>query len=214
MITHQPLTPSAHLRNNTVLFVAYISVPTHASTHVQPVMAPIEPDLYNANFRPISLFSGYIVLASSLTYLITRRVLYRAYTSIPPSQATRHRQHDRQRHVRIFAGLTVLSLGVACYQLFSLLSLSYKVWAHERGEALPIGLWGRGGLFGGDEGQGLALGRWFHDTDLLRETWEIAIEKSRRFWWTQQLWLGAAAWSVFLGIEGEHLHSFEVKNGI
>jgi hypothetical protein len=49
----------------------------------------------------------------------------------------------------------------------------------------------------------LALGRWLKDTKLFREAWEIAVEKSARYWWTQQIFFGTAAWSVFLGIEGD-----------
>lgn len=31
------------------------------------------------------------------------------------------------------------------------------------------------------------------------------IERSGRYWWSQQVFLGAAAWSVFVGIEGRYL---------
>ena len=165
-------------------------------------MAPIEPDLHNSNLRPLLLFGSYFVSTFSLLYLILHRVLYQASTSLPPSQATRFRENQRQKHVRIFAGLSVISLAVACYYIFNFLTVSYRVWAHERGEALPLNLWGRGGLLGSDDPVDLQLGRWLKDTSLLMEWWEIAIERSRRFWWTQQLVLGTAAWSTFAAIEG------------
>ncbi|KAI9874506.1 MAG: hypothetical protein M1830_009676 [Pleopsidium flavum] len=166
-------------------------------------MAPIEPDTSNCNLRPLLLLSGYLFTATALTTLIIRNVLYRAHRSLPPSQTTRHRQSNRRKHVQIFASLSVLSLAITSYYLYSSLSLSYRVWAHERGEALPCGLWRRGGVFGsGDEGVALELGRWMNDTTLVWDNWEIIVERSRRFWWSQQIFLGTTVWSVFVGIEG------------
>jgi hypothetical protein len=51
----------------------------------------------------------------------------------------------------------------------------------------------------------LFLGRWLEDTSLFRDAWKIAIEWSRRYWWSQQIFMGAAAWSVYVGTEGESL---------
>ena len=54
----------------------------------------------------------------------------------------------------------------------------------------------------------LALGRWLKDTSLFRDAWEIVIERSGRYLWSQQIFLGAAAWSVYVGIEGESSYCF------
>ncbi len=208
---------SQYNNNDTTVFIAFLSTSvspyvSQAQSGPTATMAPIEPDPYNSNVRPLLLLGGYLLVAISLTTLVIRNVLYRAYKSLPPSQTTRHRQSRRTKHVQILAALSILSLVVNGYYTFRCLSLSYRVWAHERGEVLPTGLWGRGGEFSAqDERVGLELGRWFKDTSPFWDSWEIVAEKSRRFWWTQQLLLGTTVWSVFVGFEGKT--SFSVLKG-
>lgn len=163
-------------------------------------MAPIEPDLSNYNIKPIAIFTGYLLNALGLTAFLSYFVLYGAFKALPPSQATRFRASSRKKYVRIFASLGLLSLGVTWYYMFSFFWLSYRVWALQMGELVPEHFWGDEGLLKGTGG--LALGRWLKDTELFRDAWEIAAEKSGRYWWSQQIFLGAAAWSVFLGMEG------------
>ena len=167
-------------------------------------MAPIEPDLYNSNLRPLSVFGGYLILASALTGLVSYDVLYKAFRALPPSQDTRHRQSNREKHMQLFALLAVISLATTWYYMLQYFALSYRVWAYEMGEILPSTLWGENGYleFGTLR---LSLGRWLLDTSLFRDAWEIVIERSGRYWWSQQIFLGAATWSVFVGIEGEPL---------
>lgn len=205
MLASLPASPSQYL-NATTIFVAFLSTPSHVShtLHRPPTtMAPIESDTANSNIWPLFVLGGYLSTVTALTALIIRNVLFQASRSLPPSQTTRHRQSNRRKHVQTFATLSVLSLAVTSYYSYGVLSLSYRVWANERGEALPSGLWGRGGYFGGgDEGVGLELGRWLKDTSFVRDCLEIVAEKSRRFWWNQQMLLGTTVWSVFVGIEG------------
>ena len=164
-------------------------------------MAPIEADISNSNIRPIGLFASYLAAASGLTFFVSRNILFKAFKSLPPSQATRIRTTNRRKHVILFTSLAVVSLIVTIWQMFRVLSLSYRAWAYEMGQSLPQSWVGEGGVWG--EGKtGLALGRWLEDTDLLNDALEIAVEKSRRYWWTQQLILAAAAWSIYLSVEG------------
>ena len=164
-------------------------------------MAPIEPDLSNSNIRPLAIFGGYLGVCVALTGLISYSVLWKAYRSLPPSQDTRHRKPSREKHVYLFVGLAIASLAATWFYMFKFFVLSYRVWAYEMGEELPLQLWGENGVF--EDGQlKLALGRWLHDTTLFNDAWEIVVEKSRRYWWSQQIFLGAAAWSVFVGVEG------------
>lgn len=175
-------------------------------------MAPIEADISNSNIRPIGLFASYLAAASGLTFFVSRNILFKAFKSLPPSQATRIRTTNRRKHVILFTSLAVVSLIVTIWQMFRVLSLSYRAWAYEMGQSLPQSWVGEGGVWG--EGKtGLALGRWLEDTDLLNDALEIAVEKSRRYWWTQQLILAAAAWSIYLSVEGRrrnirHLWAF------
>ena len=164
-------------------------------------MAPIEPDLYNSNLRPLSIFGGYLVLASSLTGLISYDILYKAFRALPPSQDTRHRQSNREKHLQLFVLLASISLAITWYRMLQYFALSYRVWAHEMGEILPPTLWDENGYIAFGTLR-ISLGRWLKDTSLFRDAWEIVIERSRRYWWSQQIFLGAASWSVFVGIEG------------
>lgn len=167
-------------------------------------MAPIEPDVYNSNIRPLSILGGYFVLAIALTSLISYDVLYKAFGALPPSQDTRHRKSNREKYIQLFALLALVSLATAWYHMLQYFGLSYRVSAYEMGEVLPLAIWGDNGYLAYGEVR-LALGRWLKDTSLFRDAWEIVIERSRRYWWSQQIFLGSAAWAVFVGIEGEYL---------
>ena len=166
-------------------------------------MAPIDPDLYNDNTRPLALLSSYAILATSLIGLIDHRVLYRSYKALPPSQATRQREPHRRKHIATFVALNALSFGLAIYYIGSILNVSYQVWAYERGDSVPSSVWGGDGVFTEDGSLTLQLGRWLKNTDVIQDAWEIAMSNSRRQWWTQQLFLGRSAWSLYVAIDGK-----------
>ena len=175
-------------------------------------MAPIEHDLSNSNRLPIALFVAYLSTNSILVYTVVYRVLVRAHKALAPSQATRLREGTRRKHIEIFGALAFLSLTFAVSYAYNFLKLSYQVWAFERGEIVPTGFFGQTGILSGKVGQ-LQLGRWLHDTDLVAELWEIAMEKTRRRWWTQQLLLTTGPWSLYVAIQGRrhaipHLWAF------
>jgi hypothetical protein len=77
-----------------------------------------------------------------------------------------------------------------------------------------------GGRFYGENGAlrsnhpaSLQITRWLNDTNFYQDLFEIVAEKSRRFWWGQQLSLSTISWSMLLAIEGQrrripHLWSF------
>ncbi|CAG8974374.1 hypothetical protein HYALB_00010625 [Hymenoscyphus albidus] len=82
-------------------------------------------------------------------------------------------------------------------------TLSYRVWAAERGVVLPITLFGDDGAFRPGEHPGrVHIVRWLSDTPFYRDALEIVSEKQRHFWWGQQANLGLTAWSMFVAIEG------------
>ena len=162
-------------------------------------MAPIEDDA-TSFFRPLAAFGGYVLLALAVAVLIIYDVLYKSYRALPPSQDTRSRASSRGRHLKWFALLALASLASTCYHMIRYFALSYRVWAHETADDVPLTFFGTGGMFGGGRSQ-TALAGWLKDTSLFREAWEIVIEHSRRCWWSQQIFLGAAAWAVFVGVE-------------
>ena len=163
-------------------------------------MAPIEPEVANSNTIPLLRFAGYFVTAIALTGFLGTNV-YGAYSSLPPSQQTRLRSSSRRKHVWIFVALTVVSLAVKWYHLLSYCALSYRSWADEMDVPFSVTLFGEGGLFD-KNGHGLMLGRWLQDMSPKDDFFEITLEKSRRYWWTQQLALTGTVFAVFLGIEG------------
>lgn len=46
------------------------------------------------------------------------------------------------------------------------------------------------------------LAQWLNDTPIYYDAFEIIAEKARRYWWGQQVDLGAISWSLLLAIEG------------
>lgn len=78
-------------------------------------------------------------MMTGLLSLYAIETLYRSYLALPPSSATRHRQPLRRGHVQLFAALAVASLVTAFYFAMKFASLSYRVWAAERGIVLPEG---------------------------------------------------------------------------
>jgi hypothetical protein len=166
-------------------------------------MAPIEPDLRNSNLWALLLLTSFGTLNTILIYIVAHRVLYRAYHALTPTSATRERESRRRKHVLAFEGLAFLSFSLALYYGFHLLSVSYQVWAIERGEPIPTSLWHEGGLFSREKTVSLKLGRWLHDSDLIAEIFELVLDRSSHQWWTQQLLLGAVVWSTYAAIEGK-----------
>jgi hypothetical protein len=172
-------------------------------------MAPIELVLLSSDLKATALFIGYLSSAIGLTVFINYSILYGAYRALPPSQATRKATSYRHRYAQLFAALAAASLAVTWYHMVNYLVLSYRVWAHYMDEPLPTGLWTHRGILG-EQPTRLALGRWLKDTALFEDAWEIVVERSRRFWWSQQIILGAAAWSIFVGMEGESILRMEI----
>lgn len=68
----------------------------------------------------------------------TQRVfssLRRSYKSLSPSQDVRLRLESRRRLIPLFSGLALVALCTAVYAGLAYISLSFDVWADERGIA-------------------------------------------------------------------------------
>lgn len=61
------------------------------------------------------------------------RSLYQSYNSLSPSQDVRLRLDNRRTLVPLFSGLAVLALAAATWSALSYISLSFEVWADQRG---------------------------------------------------------------------------------
>jgi putative flippase GtrA len=152
-----------------------------------------DPQCGTSNVRPIAIFTSYILLCLALTIFILRTLYLKS--TLKPSFSTTSKQQTRYvssaqivKHVKLFAAFAILSLGTTWYYMLCFFSLSYRSWAFTHVAAL-----------GGDRQQ---LGLWLKETQLFKEAWGTAVATPARFWWTQQVFLFSAAWSMFLGREG------------
>jgi hypothetical protein len=165
-------------------------------------MAPIDLDIWRSNLYVLGFFNAYADITLLLLYIVIHRVLYRAYRSLPPAQGTRHRQSNRTQHIRTFAVLAGISFALAGYHGVDYLALNYHAWATERRHSIPKVYWGHDGVFG-RSGTNLHLGSWWKETNLFTDAWSVPLDSSRRLWWLQQLFLGAAGWTTYLSLEGQ-----------
>lgn len=154
---------------------------------------------------------------SSAIYCIwtVGKSLSHSYKSLSPSQDVRLRLDQRRRLVPIFSGLALLGLGTALYSAAKYSTLSYRVWADQRGY-LPSGNTNSavGGIFrdklsNASEAAQLNVTqlaaykiRWLADTPIYQDAFEIVAEKARRYWWGQQVDLSFVPWSALLAVEG------------
>jgi hypothetical protein len=164
-------------------------------------MAAIEPDQFNSNLQAIAPFAGYLLFVIGLTAFLAYQNIGKASHSLPPSQGTRKASSNRRIKMLLFAGLTIASWAIVWYHMVRFFILSYRVWTHQMDEPLPTGVWTHGGILG-QQPTSLALGRWLKDTSLIDDACRIVTERSGSFWWSQQIFLVAAPWSVFVGLEG------------
>lgn len=164
-------------------------------------MAPVEID-QDPSFLPTLQIGGHILLTICLTALVSR-TMYRSYLALPPSSATRHRQHLRRDHVKIFISLALLGLITAGWFGVSGASLSYRVWAAERGVELPDSFFGDKGAFRLGQHPGrFDIIRWLNDTPFYRDNLEIVAENAKYFWWGQQASFAMNSFSTYVAIEG------------
>ncbi|KAF2756816.1 hypothetical protein EJ05DRAFT_501369 [Pseudovirgaria hyperparasitica] len=168
-------------------------------------MAPVEPDVNNSNAIPIiTLTSQALSIGALLVYIFAK--LRVASKALPPSQDTRSRIPQRRRDITILAGLALLSFLIVSHFALSSRTISYQEWAQKSKEPIPNSLWS--GWYGGTNGitGGLQLGRWFQDVNILSDGFQVAVARSRGFWWTQQQFTGLLGWSIFVGVEGRRRH--------
>ncbi|KAJ1337656.1 hypothetical protein MN608_00510 [Microdochium nivale] len=162
-------------------------------------MAPIvfhHPVSYTAVAAPCVHAASVVYL----TYTVASSLLT-SYRALGPSQDTRSRAARRAKLVPVFLALAALAFGVASFAAADGALLSYRVWADQRGLRAPSSWFPHKNRLGHDNTE-LYLGQWLSNTPVYRDTLEIIVERSRRFWWGQQVDLATLSWSVLLAIEG------------
>ncbi|KXX79531.1 hypothetical protein MMYC01_203121 [Madurella mycetomatis] len=129
--------------------------------------------------------------------------LYRSQKALGPAHDTRHRIAQRLKLTTAFGSLAALGLVFATTSAWAHLTLSYNVWASERGIRVPDWLSeSHATSTNGTDAFDLQIRRWLNDTPVYLDTLEIIAEKSRRLWWGQQLDLATVSWTTLLAIEG------------
>jgi hypothetical protein len=88
------------------------------------------------SYVPTGILATHIFAVGYLSVVVVRTI-YRSYIALPPSSATRYREPLRQGYVQAFSLLALASLAAATFFGVSFSSLSYRVWATERGVELP-----------------------------------------------------------------------------
>lgn len=183
-----------------------LPVPTPAAEALNAAenaeMAPI--DIFRAvSYIPFVVTVSHQALIGSLSY-VALHTIHRSYAALPPSSATRHRELLRKGYVQAFSILAFLSLASALIFGSKSASLSYMIWATERGVELPEGLFGdKGALRPGFHPGRIQVVNWLHDTSFYRDTVGIIAETARYAWWGQQIDISLVSWSMYLALEGQ-----------
>ncbi|KAL2133390.1 hypothetical protein VTI74DRAFT_2433 [Chaetomium olivicolor] len=164
-------------------------------------MAPVEVEHLPRDL-PLTLAILRVATAAYVSYTVGRS-LYRSHQALRPAQDTRYRQSERAKLSIAFGGFAALGLAFAISSGLKYLTLSYKVWASERGVDYPESLFESRTLTAlGTSRSGLYLRYWLTDTSVYLDALEIIAEKTRRLWWGQQLDLATISWTALLAIEG------------
>jgi hypothetical protein len=87
-------------------------------------------------YLPLALVGAHAGVVAYLTTTLCVS-LYRLYIALRPSQGTRARTSRRVALAPLFAGLALVSLLYAGYSSARYATVSYKVWADQRGIAIP-----------------------------------------------------------------------------
>ncbi|ROW12120.1 hypothetical protein VMCG_00723 [Cytospora schulzeri] len=185
---------------------------------------PLESELRNS-YTGLAVVVLHVSSAIYFIWTVGKSLSY-SYKSLSPSQDVRLRLDQRRRLVPLFSVLALLSLSTALYSAVKYSSLSYRVWADQRGY-LPSG--NTNSAVGGILKDNLASTsetaqlnatqlaaykvRWLADTPIYQDAFEIVAEKARRYWWGQQVDLSFVPWSALLAVEGTrrripHLFAF------
>jgi hypothetical protein len=84
------------------------------------------------SYLPVAVVASHLIVAASLATLVGRG-LYRSCQGLSPAQSVRPREASRNGLVPVFAALAALSLSLAVKSAADYATLSYQVWADERG---------------------------------------------------------------------------------
>ncbi|KAF2204506.1 hypothetical protein GQ43DRAFT_364396 [Delitschia confertaspora ATCC 74209] len=143
-----------------------------------------------SNFRPLAIFSSYMLLCFSLTVFIIRD-LYKSYRSRSKSHTS---SKPSSLHIFLFSLLAAASLATTWYYMFQFFAYSYRDWIFAQQLSQQF--------FLGHEHGSLQLGWWLKDTQLFKEAWGTVVMGARRFWWSGQIFLFASYLGLIFEVKG------------
>lgn len=151
------------------------------------------PDLLHSlqSHRSLSILVIYLSTCAGLAGFLCLNV-YRRY-KLRQHQPAWQARYSRQ--FALFLILAALSLAVTWYHMFSFFAHSYHAWEAARPDAQRATIAAEPFLS--------RCELWLRDTKLFREAWESVSESAERSWWSGQIFLWTAGWSLFLGVMGE-----------
>jgi hypothetical protein len=163
-------------------------------------MAPVDPNAFNANIKPVAFFAAETALVLALLIAITR-FFFLAHSALPPAAHTRGRHALEHRHLPVFLALALVSLFVAVFLKSSWRVASYREWIQDNNIVVPNTLWeaGYANVLGDPA---LPLGLWWKDAKIPTRYFYSILASPASFWATSQLLAATVVWSVFVGIEG------------
>jgi len=146
-------------------------------------------------FRALAIFASYLAACACLTGLICRNL----YKQVQRRGDRHHRSANSS--IQAFSMLAVICLGITWYYMLSFFSLSYRVWVLQHGISIPVTPQNlRNSIQWVAQ---LQLGAWLKDVKLFRDAWEVAMETPGRLFWAQPIFFVTAAWSFYVGHQGE-----------
>lgn len=136
-----------------------------------------------SNIRPLSIFTGYMVLAAALTAICLKT-----------TRSSRSALAGTTRvKVALFSFLAVVSFGTTWYYMFEFFRWSYIDWATSQSPALgpEVYTW-----------SGIRLGDWLRQTTLFRQAWVSVLLSPEKAWWSIQIFGFCAILSAMVSVQG------------
>lgn len=156
---------------------------------------PPPPHAVSSNYFGATLFIFYIIAALVLTKLALQSLLrdYRIAFQRPPRQGQQHvvghrMEHKRQRRLRTFSALALLSFAVLSYNMLSFLVSSYLHW-HDNTQ--PLASHGLGSIW-----------KWMTTSTLFLDFAKDLCRNSYAFEWTSEAIAATMLQSFFMGAIG------------
>ncbi|KAK5664268.1 hypothetical protein OQA88_486 [Cercophora sp. LCS_1] len=150
------------------------------------------------SYIPLALVFTHAIVVSLLS-LVVGLDLYHSYKALGPALGL-----ARGTYCHAFTILAAVSFVSAFYWHVRYLTVSFDVWALERGIGVSASV---GALFSEFLNDGcFHLARWLNDKPVYTDAFEIVAEETKRVWWAQQVDIATVSWMILLSVKRRHRH--------